>query len=464
MTDNNKQIQIDPAAQAWVQKVLDAKHIELNRMVVRREAWRIDATPSKGGDKQCYFLRIDRDGLRGNAGPHGLRREAGLIRHLSEHTSIPTQKVLAWSDEHCIAIQSFEPGRADLHNVTREEQHSVMSEFMDIMAEMHCIDVHALTLEGFEIPTTPEAHSLMELDAIDSQIDYSLPPDSTTLLGSFGKRWLRNHVPVQVERTSLLQGDTGAGNFMFADGRVTAVVDWEWAHFGDPMEDLGNVWFRDFFTPSCGGDLTGYFQHYAAKAGVQLDRSKIIYYLVHQIIRGVVFLPRLTRHADWQTTVALNLGYLAICDITCCEAIGLYHGITAPEVERLPITDNTEEGDLYRLITQQLERGIAPKLSDDFACSMLTGVADVVRHLERRHVNGSRADAMELEGINGLLGERYLQLDKARRAFNTELATMPAAEELNVLAHCWGVASRNMDLMAPLADRWRHCRLASVNV
>lgn len=55
MTDNNKQIQIDPAAQAWVQKVLDAKHIELNRMVVRREAWRIDATPSKGVTSSATF-------------------------------------------------------------------------------------------------------------------------------------------------------------------------------------------------------------------------------------------------------------------------------------------------------------------------------------------------------------------------------------------------------------------------
>lgn len=464
MSDSEVQKGISAAAQSWVKQALNAEEITLTRMVVRREAWRIDAKLRNGGNKETYFLRIDRDALQGDAGPRGLKRETGLIRHLSEHTDIPTQKIRAWSDEHCIAIQSFEPGRADLHNAPREEQHAVMCEFMDIMADMHCINIQQLDLEGFEIPPTPEAHSLMELEAVDSRIDYSLPPDSTTLLGSFGKRWLRNHVPTEVERTVLLQGDTGAGNFMFADGHITAVVDWEWAHYGDCMEDLGNVWLRDFFTPSCGGDLSEYFRRYAARAGVTLDREKIIYYLVHQLMRSVVALPGLTRHADWQSPVALNLGYQAICDLTSCEAIGLYYGITAPEIEPLALTERAEDGELYRLVTRQLEHGIDPQLQDDFAHAMLAGAADIMRHLERRHVDGHRADAMELEGINQLLGESHQDLATARQAFNTELAVLTEADEQDVLAHCWGVASRNMDLMGPLADRWRACRLARLTI
>ena len=54
-----------------------------------------------------------------------------------------------------------------------------------------------------------------------------LPVDSSTVLGAFGRRWLLNHVPRAVERTVLLQGDTGPGNFMFENHRVTAVVYWE---------------------------------------------------------------------------------------------------------------------------------------------------------------------------------------------------------------------------------------------
>lgn len=192
MAEIGEQNQIKPEAQEWIKKTLQATDLELKRMVVRRAAW---------------------------------------------------------SDEHGIAIQSFEPGRADLNSTSRSEQDRVLRDFMDIMAELHCIDVESLALEEFDIPPTPEAHSLMELDAVDSGLDNSLPPDSTTLLGSFGKQWLRNHVPAQVERTSLVQGDTGPGNFLFANNRVIAVVDWDWAHYGDPMEDLGSVWLHDFSTP-----------------------------------------------------------------------------------------------------------------------------------------------------------------------------------------------------------------------
>ena len=48
-----------------------------------------------------------------------------------------------------------------------------------------------------------------------------------------------------------MQGDTGPGNFMYQDGKVTAVVDWELAHLGDPMDDIAWLSLRtvqDTFT------------------------------------------------------------------------------------------------------------------------------------------------------------------------------------------------------------------------
>ena len=50
--------------------------------------------------------------------------------------------------------------------------------------------------------------------------------------------WLRNNVPQGERKVSFVQGDTGPGQFMYADGQVTALIDWELAHIGDPMLDL----------------------------------------------------------------------------------------------------------------------------------------------------------------------------------------------------------------------------------
>ena len=43
----------------------------------------------------------------------------------------------------------------------------------------------------------------------------------------------------------LVQGDTGPGNFMFDAGRLTAITDWELAHWGDLHDDLAWILVRD---------------------------------------------------------------------------------------------------------------------------------------------------------------------------------------------------------------------------
>jgi aminoglycoside phosphotransferase (APT) family kinase protein len=52
--------------------------------------------------------------------------------------------------------------------------------------------------------------------------------------------WLRARAPAAA-RTTLVHGDFKPGNVLLLDGAVSAVLDWETAHLGDPHEDLGWV-------------------------------------------------------------------------------------------------------------------------------------------------------------------------------------------------------------------------------
>jgi aminoglycoside phosphotransferase (APT) family kinase protein len=56
-------------------------------------------------------------------------------------------------------------------------------------------------------------------------------------------RWAREHQPAQPRRT-LVHGDFRTGNFIVGSQGIRAVLDWEIAHLGDPMEDLGYVCMR----------------------------------------------------------------------------------------------------------------------------------------------------------------------------------------------------------------------------
>lgn len=52
--------------------------------------------------------------------------------------------------------------------------------------------------------------------------------------------WLEASAPV-ARRIGLVHGDYRTGNYLVEDGRLTAILDWEFTHWGDPCEDIG--WF-----------------------------------------------------------------------------------------------------------------------------------------------------------------------------------------------------------------------------
>ena len=52
-------------------------------------------------------------------------------------------------------------------------------------------------------------------------------------------RWLADHDPGPSKEVTLVHGDFRHGNLIIGPDGVRAVLDWELAHLGDPMEDLG---------------------------------------------------------------------------------------------------------------------------------------------------------------------------------------------------------------------------------
>lgn len=58
-------------------------------------------------------------------------------------------------------------------------------------------------------------------------------------------RWLERHRPTE-EDVVLVHGDFRTGNFMVGPDGLTAVLDWEFAHWGSPFEDLGWLSVRDW--------------------------------------------------------------------------------------------------------------------------------------------------------------------------------------------------------------------------
>ena len=117
-------------------------------------------------------------------------------------------------------------------------------------------------------------------------------------------RWCERHVPPPRE-TVLIHRDFRTGNYMVADGRLTAVLDWEFACWGDPMFDIG--WFMAecwrFGRPDLEaggiGDRQVFYDAYERESGRPVDEAAVRAYEVLSHCRwAVIALQQGERHSS----------------------------------------------------------------------------------------------------------------------------------------------------------------------
>jgi aminoglycoside phosphotransferase (APT) family kinase protein len=104
-------------------------------------------------------------------------------------------------------------------------------------------------------------------------------------------RWLRDHDFGPSDRVTLVHGDFRHGNLVIGPDGVRAVLDWELAHLGDPMEDLGwicvNSWrFGEIDEPVGGfGSRDELFAGYESAQGYKVDPERVMFWEVMGTLR-----------------------------------------------------------------------------------------------------------------------------------------------------------------------------------
>ena len=89
------------------------------------------------------------------------------------------------------------------------------------------------------------------------------------------RNWLIDTRPAS-QQVSVVHGDFRLGNVIVGDDGLRAVIDWELAHLGDPMEDLGwlcvKAWRFGSGPPVAGlGEYDALFSAYEAAGGQRVD-------------------------------------------------------------------------------------------------------------------------------------------------------------------------------------------------
>ena len=147
-----------------------------------------------------------------------------------------------------------------------------------ILARIHNIDVDATGLrERLEVITP--------LQLMHRSWDrYKLFPTPQPMI-DYAARWLSENMPTDFDE-GLVHNDFRNGNFMVNDKGINAVLDWEVAHIGDPMRDLGwictNSWrFGRSDLPVGGfGEYQDLFRGYEEESGKTVDRDHVKFWEV----------------------------------------------------------------------------------------------------------------------------------------------------------------------------------------
>ena len=211
-----------------------------------RENWVFDASWTAHGKPVGRALIARRD-PPGSVLNTDRRVETAVLRAL-ESTSVPSPRLLFADLEGArlgrpAIVMELVPGYCDgfvlAGSWSLERRIRMAHVLYDELAAIHLLDWKTLGLGDVLEDPGPKAAEVA-VDHWEGELRrVQLEPEPEL---EFVISWLRQHAP-ESEVTTLVHGDFKVGNVLLSadDDVVTAVLDWETAHLGDPREDLGWV-------------------------------------------------------------------------------------------------------------------------------------------------------------------------------------------------------------------------------
>ena len=175
------------------------------------------------------------------------------------------------------------------------------------LARLHALDPHEL---GLSTSGSAADATLAQVQHYE-QLYRSARAGPVPLLGAL-LAWAERNVPDDGAAPTVLWGDPGPHNLLVAEGRISALLDWELTHSGHPLDDLGAaVW-------SCLGSIEGedVIAGYEQIAGA-VDRQVLAYfYALACATRSVMVVNGTAAWIDGRmsspATAALGLELLAL--------------------------------------------------------------------------------------------------------------------------------------------------------
>jgi aminoglycoside phosphotransferase (APT) family kinase protein len=399
---------------SWIAAVTGADRVEVKQVSggASRQAWLVDARHGAGTAE--LFLRYDPREPKPGSAFHSLQVEAEILTELHRHGVTVPRVIAAHPERQAVLMERI--GGDTWFRLIKDpaEQVATAQDFIGKLAALHRIDARELSIPGLGAAGPVAEHVRAEIDAMRGRLDRHRGPAP---LLRFCIDWLDRNVPGYDGPAVLVQGDTGPGNFMYADGRVTAIVDWELAHFGDPMDDIAWLSLRtvqDTFT-----DFPDRLAEYEQLSGHRIDADRVWYYRLFAETRLASMNPgsvdvRASAPAG-SPDAGNSLIYGMLHRRLLVEALAQALGIPEVDVEFPDDKRESEHAQVYDATASALS-GAVGRSTDALAVRYVKGAVRLVKYLAEVDRIGAVIDAQELAELARLLGEPPASVSQGRAA------------------------------------------------
>ena len=163
-------------------------------------------------------------------------------------TDIPVPEPLFLENNTDLLEQPFsimaavENPMSDVALLSEEQKKIVGEQKYNLLGRLAAKDPFALKFD--EIMSVPDASSTAAVQLTYWQGVINHDEIHPQPIAQAAIRWLAANLPPPAQKISIVHGDYRTGNFLFNENaEITAILDWEMCHLGDPLEDL--AWSLD---------------------------------------------------------------------------------------------------------------------------------------------------------------------------------------------------------------------------
>jgi aminoglycoside phosphotransferase len=416
-----------------------------------RQGAEVTLRAANGGEQRCYLAWDARAG-----DPSRLpffERETAILRALSGplgSSGVRAAPLIGSYPPHLALLSAFVPGNDRF--ALAEDKTALAADFVGQLAALHRLDATSSAVAA--LGDAREAPSQRIAANVAQWQQTNLASGADPIL-QIALDWLARHVPVDNGPAVVLHGDAGPGNFLFEGNKVSALIDWELTHLGDPAEDLAQIWVRSLIQPFV--PMREVLAAYAAASGSQVDVARIKYHrLYFQLSFSVPGAALAATPGSRNGASGTGLLYGTLHKRVMVRAVAELARIALMDPDLPPIEPDWTDR-YFAAALDDIKDDIVPAAGNQRAAAKAKDLARLVKFWRRRASHGAAFDAAELAEIRALVPGAPDSLAPARTALGEAIAA-GEVEFSAALQLCHNRAARETyvmaDAMGALATTW----------